>query len=187
MSINLTKGQRIELGQTDVTIGLGWDPSTGTSDVADLDCSVFLLNDNKLLPSDDYFIFYNNLKSPCNSVIHSGDDTTGMNSAGGDDEQIKINVSTLDKKINELLFVVSIHTPHNFGVVQNCYIRIVDNKTGAEIAKYQLDESFSIEKSIEFGRLYKIDNVWKFNASGVGYDEDLSYFVEKYYSGNVIK
>lgn len=187
MGINLVKGQKITMGQTNVTIGLGWDPASGTSTPADLDCSVFLLNDSKILPSDGHFVFYNNLKSPCGSVQHSGDDTTGTNSAGGDDEQIKINVATLDPQVAELLFIVSIHSPHNFGQVANAYIRIVDNETGAEIAKYMLDESFSIERSVEFGRLYKLDGEWKFGAIGVGYDEDLSFFVEKFYSGNVVK
>ena len=30
MAINLTKGQRIEIGLTKVGIGLGWDPNAGT-------------------------------------------------------------------------------------------------------------------------------------------------------------
>ena len=86
-----------------------------------------------------------------------------------------------------MLFVASIHTGQNFGRVRESYIRIVDNNDGSEIAKYELDENFSVERSIEFGRLYKLEGVWKFDASGIGYDEDLSFFVEKYYSGNIVK
>jgi tellurium resistance protein TerD len=187
MSINLTKGQRIAVGQTNVTVGLGWSPNTGVGEKFDLDCSVFLLDKNKMLKTEEHFVFFNNLKSPCGSVQHSGDDTTGMNSAGGDDEQIKIDISTLDPDVTELLFVASIHSGQNFGRVRESYIRIVDNNDGSEIAKYELDENFSVERSIEFGRLYKFEGVWKFDASGIGYDEDLSFFVEKYYSGNIVK
>jgi tellurium resistance protein TerD len=32
---------------------------------------------------------------------------------------------------------------------------VVDNNTNQEIAKYELDEDFSIETGVEFGRLYK--------------------------------
>lgn len=140
-----------------------------------------------MLPTDKHFVFYNNIKSPCGSVVHSGDDTTGESSNGGDDEQISIKLDTLDPTIVEMLIVASIHTGQNFGSVADSYIRIVDNTDDTEIAKYTLDESFSIEKSVEFGRLYKIGGEWKFAAVGVGYDEDLSFFVEKHYSGNVVK
>ena len=191
MGINLSKGQKIVIGQTNVTIGLGWTPNAGTNGAFDLDCSVFLLDTNKMIPTEDHFVFYNNTKSPDGAVQHSGDDTTGANSAGGDDEQIKIDVSKLDATIQELLFVVSINEAQarsqNFGMVRGSYIRIVDNVTGLEIAKYELDEDFSIETSIEFGRLYKRDNEWKFDASGIGYKEDLSFFVQKYYAGPVQK
>jgi len=46
--------------------------------------------------------------------------------------------------------------------------------------KYELGEDFSAETGIEFGRLYKINNEWKFDASGVGHIEDLKFFIDKY-------
>ena len=58
---------------------------------------------------------------------------------------------------------------------------------GQEIAKYELGEDFSIETAVEFGRLYKRDNQWKFEASGLGYREDLAFFVAKYFKGQIIK
>lgn len=189
--INLAKGQKIVIGQTNVTIGLGWAPNPGTNQAFDLDCSVFLLDSNKMIPDENHFIFYNNPESPDGAVLHSGDDKTGANSAGGDDEQIKIDVSKLNNNIQELLFVITINEAQarnqNFGMVRNSYIRIVDNTTGQDIAKYELDEDFSIETAIEFGRLYKKDGEWKFDASGIGYKEDLSYFVQRYYAGPVQK
>jgi tellurium resistance protein TerD len=41
MAINLTKGQRIEIGLSKVGIGLGWDPNEGTG--FDLDASAIPL------------------------------------------------------------------------------------------------------------------------------------------------
>lgn len=195
MSIKLNKGQKIVIEQTDFTIGLGWKPADGSNKPCDLDCSVFLLDGNKMIPTENHFVFYNNPKSPDNAVKHSGDDRTGAGSENGDDEQITINTALIDPSIQELLFVVSIDEAvarnQNFGQVRNSYIRIVDNKNSDpatnEIAKYELDESFSVETSIEFGRLYKKNGVWKFDASGIGYKEDLGYFVQKFYAGPVEK
>jgi tellurium resistance protein TerD len=86
--------------------------------------------------------------------------------------------------------VVTIHEAslrkQNFGQVRNSYIRIVDQGTNSEIAKYELDEDFSIETGIEFGRLYRRDNKWRFEASGIGYKEELAFFLGKYYSGQII-
>ena len=63
----------------------------------------------------------------------------------------------------------------------------MNNQTNEEIAKYELDEDFSIETGVEFGRLYKKDNKWKFEASGICYKADLGFFLEKYYHGTIIK
>jgi len=215
MAINLQKGQKIELGLSKLTIGLGWDPNEGTGHDFDLDASAFLLNGNKKLSSESHFIFYNNLcglgnsecglgqddNKPCEKqgcvnngnlgVRHTGDDPDGNSSDGDDDEAIVVDLNLLPESVNELLFVVTIEDferrKQNFGQVRNSYIRIVNNVTDEVVAKYELDEDFSIETAVEFGRLYKRNDQWKFEASGIGYKEDLGYFVNKYYSGEVIK
>ncbi len=189
MSINLQKGQKIKLGKTNVTVGLGWTPNEGTGKTYDLDCSVFLLNDVRMIPSDDNFIFYNNKKSPDGAVTHTGDNLTG--DGEGDDEQIIVDVTKLNDKIKEILFVVTINDcqtkAQNFGQIKNAYIRIVDNVTQTEIAKFDLGEDFSIETAVEFGKLYEKDGEWKFDATGIGYNEDLGFFVSKYSTAQVLK
>lgn len=183
MAINLTKGQRIEIGLTKVGIGLGWDPNAGTGFDFDLDASAFLLGENKEIPQDEYFVFYNNQKSPDGAVESSGDDLTGGNS-DGDDETLKVDLSKLDPKIQEIIFTVTIHDyesrRQNFGQVRNSFIRIYNSQTNDEIAKYDLDEDFSVETAVEFGRLYKRNGEWKFEAMGIGYKGGLQYFVGKY-------
>ncbi|MCV9931552.1 TerD family protein [Flavobacterium sp. LS1R47] len=191
MAINLQKGQKINIGLLNITIGLGWDPNEGTGSNFDLDASAIMINSERKLLDEDYFVFYNNLKSPDGSLEHTGDDPDGKNSDGDDDEAIKIDLTKVDPRVKEILFVVTIEDyerrKQNFGQVRNSYIRIVDNSTREEIAKYELDEDFSIETGIEFGRLYKRNEQWRFEASGIGYRADLGYFLEKYYSGEIIK
>src|SRR5690606_29771682 len=108
MAINLTKGQRIEVGLSKVGVGLGWDPNEGTGFDFDLDASAFMLAGNKKLPKDEFFVFYNNPKSPDGSVESSGDDLTGGNS-DGDDETLTIDLTKVDPQIQEIIFTVTIH------------------------------------------------------------------------------
>lgn len=183
MAINLTKGQRIEVGLSKVGVGLGWDPNEGTGFDFDLDASAFMLGGNKKLPKDEFFVFYNNPKSPDGAVESSGDDLTGGNS-DGDDETLTVDLSKVDPQIQEIIFTVTIHDfetrRQNFGQVRNSFIRIYNAQTNEEIAKYELEEDFSIETAVEFGRLYKRNGEWKFEAMGIGYRGGLQYFVDKY-------
>lgn len=191
MAINLQKGQRIDIGLSKISVGLGWNPNEGTGYAFDLDASAFMIDQNRLIPADEFFVFYGNTDSPDGALHHSGDDPTGSNSDGGDDESITVELSKVDPRINEILFVVTIHEAvarrQNYGQVRDSYIRIVDDLSGQEIAKYELGEDFSIETGVEFGRLYKRDHQWKFEASGVGYREDLAFFLSKYFKGQIIK
>lgn len=191
MAINLQKGQKIDIGLSNISVGLGWNPNEGTGSAFDLDASAFMLDASRLIPSEGYFVFYGNTDSPDTALHHTGDDPTGGNSAGGDDESLVVDLTKIDPAIAEILFVVTIHDAavrkQNFGQVRDSYIRLVDNSTGTEIAKYELGEDFSIETGVEFGRLYKRDGKWKFEASGIGYKEDLGYFLGKYYKGQIIK
>ena len=184
MAINLQKGQRIEIGLQKVGVGLGWDPNESTGYDFDLDASAFMLGENKKLPADEFFVFYNNQKSPDGAVESSGDDLTGGNSDGGDDETLTVDLSKVDPRVNEILFTATIHDAENrrqnFGQVRNSYIRIYNAITNEEIAKYDLDEDFSIETAVEFGRLYRRNGEWKFEAIGNGFKGGLEHFVNKY-------
>lgn len=184
MAINLTKGQRIGIGLQRVGVGLGWDPNAGTGFDFDLDASAFMLGENKKLPADEFFVFYNNPKSPDSAVESSGDDLTGGSSDGGDDETITVDLSKVDRRVNEILFTATIHDAdnrrQNFGQVHNSYIRIYNAENNEEIAKYDLDEDFSLETAVEFGRLYRRNGEWKFEAIGNGFKGGLEYLVNKY-------
>ena len=182
--INLEKGQRMSLGLNNIQIGLGWDPSAQPGVEFDLDASAWMLGDNQKLPTDDFLVFYNNLKSPDGAVESSGDDRSGGNSDKGDDEILTIDLSKTDSRVQEIVITATIHDAENrrqnFGQVRNAYIRIVNTANNEEIAKYDLDEDFSIETAIEFGRLYRRNGEWKFEAMGLGYKGGMQFFVNKY-------
>lgn len=181
--INLEKGQRVNLDIRRFTIGLGWDvnPSEMGNDF-DLDASVFILGGNLKILADEYFVFYNNLQSPDAAVVHMGDNLTG--DGEGDDESIMIDLDKVDPRVEDIRIVVTIHKAaerrQNFGQVRNSFVRIYNTETNEEILKYELEEDFSVETSIEFGRIYKKNGTWKFEAAGIGSKLDLNGYLGKY-------
>lgn len=187
MSVNLKKGDRVALSKDSkvdrVSVCLGWDTSKyDESGDFDLDASAFILTKADMTRCDDDFIFYNNLKHPTGSVIHSGDNLTGA--GDGDDEVIKVNLSKLPKYAEKILFCVTIHEAvrrmQNFGMIENSFIRIVDDNTQAEILRYDLKEQFGDKTSIIAGEIYKDGTEWKFHAIGEGYRGDLMFLCEKF-------
>ena len=181
MAISLQKGQRQALGAKSFSVGLGWDANDMSGQDFDLDASLFILGSNRKLLSEQHFVFYNNLTSSDGAVEHTGDNLTGA--GDGDDETININLSKLDSRAQELIVVVTIHDAiqrrQNFGQVRNSYVRIYD-QSNREILKYELDEDYSVETSVEFGRIYKRNGEWKFEAVGAGSNGGLDQFVNKY-------
>ena len=182
MAINLQKGQRQTLSAPKFTVGLGWDTKGGASAAEhDLDASVFLLGENGKLVGDAFFVFYNNLSSPDGAVTHTGDNRTGEGE--GDDEQIIVDLSSIDSRVKEISIVVTIHEAatlkQNFGQVRNAFIRITD-ESNSEILRYDLDEDFSIETAVQFGRIYSRNGEWKFDATGTGMKGGLQDYLTQY-------
>ena len=190
MSISLVKGQKINIeknGQAlqKFTVGMGWDVNdTDSGQGFDLDASAFLLGENGKTLSQQHFVFYNNLKSPEECAVHTGDNLTGE--GDGDDESINIDLSKAPATLATITFVVTIHDAENrrqnFGQVKNAFVRIYDPINNQEILKFDLGEDFSIETAVEFGKIYKKDGQWKFEAIGTGYAGGLQKFVDKYLS-----
>ncbi|WP_343669756.1 TerD family protein [Chitinophaga sp.] len=183
MAINLQKGERADLALPKFTIGLGWDVNESHSGSEfDLDASVFMLGENRKIPADEYFVFYNNLESPDKAVKHSGDNRTGAGE--GDDETLTVDLSVINPAIKELCVVVTIHDAaqrkQNFGQVRNSFIRVYDANSNQEILRYELGEDFSIETAVEFGRIYKRENRWRFEAVGAGQRGGLQEYVDRY-------
>lgn len=188
MAVSLAKGGRVSLskeapGLNNIKVGLAWDAnSTDTGGAYDLDASVFLLGSDGKVVSDSHFIFYNNKTSPCGSIVHQGDNTTGQ--GDGDDEVVLIELNKVAPEIDKIVFTVTINDAEknnqNFGQVSNALIRIVNLEGDAEITKYELDEDYSSETAINFGELYRKDGGWNFKATGDGFKDGLSGFCKMY-------
>jgi tellurium resistance protein TerD len=183
MAIELKKGQRTDIGLQRLGVGLGWNSNTGASPHPyDLDLSALLLTDSGKLVDDKFFVFYNNQTSPDGAVRSSGDNTTGE--GDGDDETLFVELALLDPRVTQIVFTATIYEfeerRQNFGQVRDSLIRIYDQVSGQEICKYELDEDFSVETAIEFGRLYKRGDAWRFEATGIASQGGLGGLLAKY-------
>lgn len=181
MSVLLTKGGNVSLskeepGLAKVLIGLGWDARTTDGTQFDLDASAFLLGANGKVAGDAAFIFYNNLQAADGSVEHMGDNRTG--DGDGDDEEIKIDLPRLPATVEKIAIAVTIHEGESrrqsFGMVSNAFIRVANDATGREIARYDLTEDASVETAMIFGEIYRHAGEWKFRAVGQGYKGGLA-------------
>ncbi|MFJ7737609.1 TerD family protein [Lysinibacillus sp. NPDC097287] len=188
MGIQLSKGQRIDLmkqdpGLNNVGIGLGWDVKQFDGGIDfDLDASVFLLDASGKCRNEQDFIFYNNLTSSDQSIVHTGDNRTGE--GDGDDEKILVNLKQVSPQIEKIVVTVTIYDAEgrrqNFGQVLNAYVRLTNEDTGSEVLRYDLGEDFSIETAVVFCELYRHNGEWKFAAVGSGYQGGLGALVNAY-------
>ncbi|MFT5589231.1 MAG: tellurium resistance protein TerD [Bradyrhizobium sp.] len=176
MAISLQKGGNVNLTKSDpslkqVLVGLGWDARASDGAAFDLDASLFMVQENGKVRGDHDFIFYNQLKSLCGSVEHTGDNQTGE--GDGDDEAIKVMLDSVPPEITRLVVAVTIHDAdlrkQNFGMVEDAYIRVVNLDSKAEIVRFDLSEDYSTQTAMVFAELYRHQGEWKFKAVGQGY------------------
>lgn len=191
MAINLSKGRHINLNKQTpslrrVRVGLGWEV-TNTTPALDLDVSAFVCqltaqNEPKLL-SEQHFVFFNNLKTPNGSVVHSGDQRNGA--ASGDDETLMVDLLQLEPEIREISFVVTVHDAatrnHSFGLLREAYIRLYNDETGELLCEYDLDAEFSSETALQVGSIIRnTQGEFEFHAIGAGYTLELGAFLQGY-------
>lgn len=187
MAISLAKGQNISLSKTDpslknVLVGLGWDARSTDGQDFDLDASIFMTTENGKVPSDSHFIFYNQLRSPCGGVEHTGDNLTG--DGDGDDESVIVKLDQVQSDIKSLFITVTIHEAdarrQNFGQVSNAFVRLVNNDTNEEVVRFDLSEDYSTETAMVFGEIYRHNGEWKFRAIGQSYSGGLFALCQQY-------
>lgn len=128
-----------------------------------------MLENDKMTDSKNV-IYFGNLKSRCGGVVHTGDNLTGE--GDGDDEQILIDLAKVPAQINKLVFVVNIYDcvrrKQDFGMIQNAFIRVVDQSNREELVTYNLRDNYSGKTSLIAAEIYRQDGEWKFAAVGEG-------------------
>lgn len=185
MTVSLVKGGNVSLVKAAEQVGLsqevlhtvlaelGWDVRTTTGADFDLDAQAIVTDANDRVLSDDYFVFFNNKRSPRGEVELSGDNLTGAGE--GADETITARLSMLQSEAAKVVLLINLYNAaalnQTFGQVKNAFVRIVAG--GQVLVEYDLDEDFATAVVVVAGELYRANGngEWKFKAIGQGYDD----------------
>ena len=167
----IEKGQKISLTKPsegvssgrNLQVGLKWNSNT------DVDASVICLDAQNRLED---LVYFGSKKSKDGSIVHLGDDTTGHNISGldNDNETIKVNLDKVSPKIEKLLFIANIYdgpkrnqTFKNIGMAT---IRIINVEAKDVMVTYSLDGKNDVNAAI-IGEMYRRpNNEWNFQAIG---------------------
>lgn len=196
----IKKGDHVDIALRKIGVALGWKNGKGvTGHEFDLDLSAFVLAENEkfLVHPDDnqgewndkrrYFVYFNNLETPDNAVRHTGDDLGDDEDDDNDEsdkETVFVDLDKLDPKAKHIVFTATIEDhearKQDFGQVKNSFIRVYNQENDEEICRYDLEDDFSVENAIEFGRLVRKGEGWEFEALGIGHGNGLLSLVDKF-------
>ncbi|MFF4842054.1 TerD family protein [Streptomyces collinus] len=157
---------------TDLYVGV---QITGPGLTFDISC--FGLDADERLSDDRYFVFFNQPKSPEESIQLLG-------SQSGDTESFRVTLDRIPSHIRKLSFTATVDGAGQMSQVSPGYLRIVAG--GEEVARYSFNGSeFSTERAVMLGDLYFKD-VWRFAAVGQGFDGGLEALL-KNFGGEVVE
>ncbi|MEV5602182.1 TerD family protein [Streptomyces sp. NPDC052299] len=135
------------------------------------DISCFGLDANEQLSDDRYFIFFNQPKSPEESIQLLG-------AQAGDTESFRVTLDRIPANIHKLSFTATVDGAGQMSQVGPGYIRIVAG--GEEVVRYAFNGSeFSTERAVMLGDFY-LKDVWRFAAVGQGFDGGLEALLKNF-------
>ncbi|MEU5398465.1 TerD family protein [Streptomyces sp. NPDC005963] len=135
------------------------------------DISCFGLDANEQLSDDRYFIFFNQPKSPEESIQQLG-------AQAGDTESFRVTLDRIPANIHKLSFTATIDGDGQMSQVGPGYIRIVAG--GEEVVRYPFTGSeFTTERAVMLGDFY-LKDVWRFAAIGQGFDGGLDALLRNF-------
>ncbi|MFC8196649.1 TerD family protein [Streptomyces sp. NPDC057298] len=151
---------------TDLYVGV---QITGPGLTFDISC--FGLDADERLSDDQYFIFFNQPKSPEESIQLLG-------AQAGDTESFRVTLDKIPPRIQKLSFTATVDGAGQMSQVAPGYIRIVAG--GEEVARYSFTGAeFSTERAVMLGDFY-LKDVWRFAAVGQGFDGGLDALLKNF-------
>ncbi|GGN35591.1 TerD family protein [Streptomyces fuscichromogenes] len=151
---------------TDLYVGV---QITGPGLTFDISC--FGLDADERLSDDRYFVFFNQPKSPEESIQLLGEQA-------GDTESFRVTLDRIPPQIQKLAFTATVDGAGQMSQVAPGYIRIVAG--GEEVARYSFNGSeFSTERAVMLGDFY-LKDVWRFAAVGQGFDGGLEALLKNF-------
>lgn len=166
----MPKGSNTAVPTAALRVELGRRSGPG---VPDTDASALLLVGGKVR-SDADFVFYNQPAHSSGAVRHEG-----KRDAGGQvTESLLVDLASVEPAI-ETVVVVASADGGTFGQVPGLYIRVLDERAGTEIARFDSADA-GAETAFVLGEFYRRQGAWKFRAVGQGYSSGLEGLATDY-------
>lgn len=166
MSVKVVKGQKVDLtkgnpGLNALLIEMAWQAPPSL----EIDTSAFLLGAQGKVSKDEDLIFYNNPSTPY--IRYK--EMPASNSL----KQFEVELNKAPADVMKLAFTLTIYDGEkrrqSFSQVNQAYFRILNQVTGAELLRFDLDNHFSVETAIVVGELYRYSGEWKYSAVAAGF------------------
>jgi tellurite resistance protein TerA len=166
--MNLTSGQNIALSATSIKIAmLTKNKAAGVT----VDPSLFLLQSNDKVKTDDDFVFFNQ--------PYRNDVGVALNN-----DVFEINLQKVPADIVKIVFALTItdgiNRKQSFHNVNDVEILLSDNGSGQSIATFPLNTQGMNETALIMGEIYFRNGQWKFRAQGKGFVGGLQPLAELY-------
>ncbi|EAR95752.2 bacterial stress protein (macronuclear) [Tetrahymena thermophila SB210] len=121
------------IADNEIFVGLGWDTKI------DIDSSILTFDKEGNMIENIYF---RNLKSKNKSIIHHGDNLTGIGE--GDDEVISIHLKQVDQKVETIWSCITVFTQgKSFSDISGAFCRLVDKRSKKEFCRYNISNKSS--------------------------------------------
>ena len=184
----IKRGEYIDLLRKDPTlkklrIGAGWEQRLLEEEKLDIDLSAFILDRNDMTRVDEDFIFYNAESGLEGGIKHTGDSRTGAGE--GDDEAITLDLNSIPFDVQKVVFVLSIYDEeskgHNFSMVRDVFLRVVNDDDQNEICRFIFEEDeLKGGNGAYMASLIREGPKWTFEAQGQLINGGLAEMATKY-------
>ena len=168
--MNLQAGQKLPLSNL-MGASLQFEVAVTFNASFEIDVTVFGLNANEKLYSDDYMVYFNQPVAP-NSVI--------VMSKSAQTTKFKFDLSRLDHPaVEKFVICAAIDSPnHCMENISHGHVSIIVN--GAVVANFPISHTMFIgEKAVMLAQIYK-KNDWRFGAIAQGFKAGLPALVEHF-------
>lgn len=184
MAPALQRGANVALTQeipslTGVVLGVRWNAGAEQALSDNLVAATILCDRDSQAPSERYFVFFNQIASPEESV------TRRSQLLGDDREQVEVDLADVPAEISRIVVALYINdgpgARRSLGQLRDCSIRVLDLSNGQELVRSEnLAPALRSETAILLGELYRHSTGWKFKVIGQGYDNGIAGIAADY-------
>lgn len=177
----VSSGQKVNVEDyiqdlSNVHISLEWDKETQSNLL--LDMQAFLLGHTEKVPNNDCFLFFNQPHFQ-NGIVSLQEAEDNMKKY----QNFSFNLDRIPLEVQSILLTGVLHDAKRnnltFNKVRNLNLKIKDGNRDT-VLTFPLSEVLSLETSAVFGKLYRHQGKWRFQAVGGGYYDELQDFCLRY-------